>query len=294
MCRRNVQHADWILLELIANVELKFAGRAIEFIVDNWYTVVNTNRANGQIQSNTDTYVNVGTGRSKVIRVGIHKACIGENGAANTGYDWEREFKSDVAQRVAADGVPLAVHGADFAEIEAAHVVGTAKVEAVKDWNTTAVIGTIGGSQSVGDGQLAFGEENQIPREREIFGRFQGKSIIFDRSSECAATGKCGEFYQFPFACQEEAVASIPDEAPSHSTLGIGASGLRNHITIVLVGAGIGTDVVNFDIFKLIIIYKAAKKYSHDMYRKGQERERTHNMYIPNLKHFQPGIQRVQ
>ena len=90
---------------------------------------------------------------------------------------------------------------------------------------------------SVGDGELAFGHEDEVPREGDIFCGLERDSIILHRAAEEAAGNEAGEFDEFAFAGEEKAVAGIPDERAGECALVVGALGILNDWTDLAVSA---------------------------------------------------------
>ena len=81
--------------ELITDVEVELARRAVPAVVNHRDTIIHADRADRQVETQADADIGVVVRSAEVVGVGVYKARVAEDGAANSADDGEGEFERD-------------------------------------------------------------------------------------------------------------------------------------------------------------------------------------------------------
>ena len=200
--------------------------------MDDRDAVVDPDRADGKIQAEADTDINIRPRGAEVIGIAIHDAGIRKDRTTNAANNREGELHRQVAKRVSADWVVIGIHWSDLAEVEAAHIVRATQIEAVKNWNAVTVFVFFIRPPSLGERELTLDEEDQIPRQREVFGCFERESVILHVTAQWSAAYEARKFDRLALASEEEAVTCIPYERSCDRALVVGVLGFLNDVVI--------------------------------------------------------------
>ena len=148
---------------MVPDIEIEFAGRAIETFVNNWVAVVKAERTNWQVETHSNADVGIQARSAKVISSWVYEAEIAKDCEPYARDNRECHFESSIAQRAAANWIVKFIYRPDFAIVEATEVVRAAEVESIEDGHVVAI------APRIDDCQFALEEEDNIPWEEEIF-----------------------------------------------------------------------------------------------------------------------------
>src|SRR5205085_7852562 len=102
----------------------------------NRNTVINTQRANWQVQTQTKADIGRRMITSiKVVGIDVQDADVVKGRAANVLNNREAKLRRSAGHRLAAQWLPAFVSGPDISKGETAQIVGAAEVQAIINWH---------------------------------------------------------------------------------------------------------------------------------------------------------------
>src|SRR5205085_12356774 len=88
--------------------------------------VVNTKRADRQVQTQTETEVRGNVACAEIVSVGVDKTSVVEKGPARFLDDWERPFDGGASEGLTAQWLTIGISRTNVAKFEAAQIVRAA------------------------------------------------------------------------------------------------------------------------------------------------------------------------
>src|ERR1700744_2484080 len=117
--------------KLVTHAELEASGGVIKLIRLQRNTVIEPNRPDWQIQTQTSSDVGVYVPRAEVPRTRVHETSIIEHSQTNPIDDRNSVFDGQPSHRITADIITFGILGTDAIEVKTAQVVCASQKESI-------------------------------------------------------------------------------------------------------------------------------------------------------------------
>ena len=158
--------------------------------------------------------------RVDIPRIGVYITPICKDRSSKTRDDRKGQLCGSVDRGTTTDRISVKILGTNTSVDEAAHVVGTTKVEFVEDRWSVCPLSTTSPSIYHTHGTLC--EENHVPRKRKIFLGIERDAVILDSSAKPSSSHESCQVNRLPLARKKQTVAVIKIKPEQDATLGVG------------------------------------------------------------------------